>query len=104
MAILAARKRAVHILSASIFGIIVDDNLVDWRDTLVALLVIEDCAIRLGTELDLVVQDAARVASERRRSIIAGYLARPAEMRRIKVMRIEAIGDGDRLEYKQKLW
>ncbi|HWE92735.1 MAG TPA: hypothetical protein VG269_02070 [Tepidisphaeraceae bacterium] len=103
MAIFAARTNALLELHASTFGMVIDDNLLDWRDVLVALSVIEDCAVRIGTDLSSIMQGAINVASDRRRyTIVSDYLSRSPEMRGIKVMGIEALGSGEKLRYRQK--
>jgi hypothetical protein len=103
MAVLAARSDAIRVLRSGIFGLVIDDDLIDYRDVLVVLSAIEDCSHRLGTDLKTVVEGAASVATERRyNTIVNDYLARPPGLRGLQIMRIEALGDGDKLEYRAR--
>jgi hypothetical protein len=101
MATLAVRTNDIKVLCGGTFGLVIDDNLQDWRDVLLSLSVIDDSACRLGTDLGVVIKDAFQVASIQRRQTITEYLARDPVMRGIKVMRIEALGEGDAFRYKQ---
>jgi hypothetical protein len=101
MATLAVRTKDIKMLCAGTFGLVIDDNLLDWRDVLLGLSVIEDSACRLGADLGIIIVDALHIASIQRRQTITEYLARDPTMRGIKVMRIEALGDGDTFRYRQ---
>ena len=70
---------------------VIDDDLVDYRGTLIALALIEDCAFRLGTDLESVMRGAMAVASESRRETVNEYLSRVPGLRGIGVMKIEAL-------------
>jgi hypothetical protein len=100
MATLAVRRNLSHVLVAGAFGIVIDEDVDDWRDILLVMAVIEDSASRLGEELQTAITPALRVASEPRRKVINGYFAREAKMRGIGAMNIEALGEGDMFRYK----
>jgi hypothetical protein len=102
MATFAVRKNAIHVLRIGTLPLVVDDNLLDWRNVLMVLSIIDDSALRLGTDLESVIQDAIALASDRRRTTINEYLLRPPAFRGIKVMGIEALGNGDQFRYKKK--
>jgi len=105
VATLAARTNAIHLLRAGTLGLVVDDNLVDYRDVLMGLSVVDDCTSRLGADLGFVMQDAISVASDRRRdTIVREYLSRLPAWRGIGPMGVEAFGEGETLTYKAKPW
>src|SRR5262245_45559660 len=51
MAIYAARASLAHVLRAGMIGLVLDDNVLDERDLLSALSIIEDCASRIGADM-----------------------------------------------------
>lgn len=104
MAVFAARTNAVEILSRCALGFVLDDALVEWRDILIDLSIVEDCAIRLGSDLEAAMAECLRYASDKRRETIIGYFSRPTEMRGLVVMRVEVSGAGHELTYTRMPW
>ena len=83
--------------------LIVDDCVVDWRDILVAMAIIEDCAIRLGIDFAACVQNVTQFATvRRRRTIEEGYLSRPRTRREVEVMGYRAVGVDKELTYVRR--
>jgi hypothetical protein len=105
MATYAVRSKNVTTLRLGVIGIIVDENLVDWRDVLIYLAVIEDCALRLGLDLNTVVSPYIDLASESRRdTILNGYLARRPDMRGLSIMGVQVSEVRGQLTYKRLAW
>jgi hypothetical protein len=102
MAVHAVRINAPHYLRTGLFGLFIDDKMVDWRDFLCALTIIDDCARRLALSLD----DEPNLFSDwitvPNREIIDGYLSRSPEMRRVEVMGYVAQNRSDGLCYVWK--
>ena len=88
-------------LYAGTFGLVADGDLVDWKDVLIYLSIVEDCASRLGTDLESAVRPHIHLASEERRETIAEYVSREPEMRGLGVMRVAVSGSGSTLAYRQ---
>jgi len=104
MAVYAARIGDVAILKRCVLGFVFDENLVEWRDILMDLSIVEDCAVRLGADLDTALKANLQFASDKRRETINGYCSRPPEMRGLKVMRIAVSGSGHELTYTRMPW
>jgi len=87
MAVYAARTKDTTPIEKSLWILSVDDNEVDWRDTLIALAIIEDCSVRSGFDFKTKVQALAKLAPNRRRKTIEdGYLSRTPEMRDVETL------------------
>lgn len=100
MAILAARTGAPGIFRAGLLGVVVDDEVADWRDVLTALSIIEDCASRIGLDFRSELEKALELATEgRRKTIHEGYLSRSPEMRTTRIMGFVPSGEGKSLRY-----
>jgi hypothetical protein len=100
MAIHAVRGKIPAALEDSLFGLVVDDDLADWRDVLCALSVVNDCSRRLSLDFDSRIREVAAAATERHRgTIVDGYLSREPVMRRVGVMGFEAVGPESELRY-----
>lgn len=104
MAVYAARINEVGILKRCTLGFVFDENLVEWRDILMDLSIVEDCAVRLGTDIQEAFAENLRFASDKRRETITGYCSRPPEMRGLKVMRVAVSGSGHELTYTRIPW
>jgi len=99
-AIYAARNQAPELLSISISCFIIDDGLVDWRDILVALSIIEVCANEVGMNFkDLMLTAVKFAVLDRRELVVEGYLARTPEMRGVDVMGYKIRGAGETLDF-----
>jgi hypothetical protein len=99
MAILAARRAEPAVLRSGTFAMVLDDDRVDRRDVMVHLSIIEDCAKRVGTDLEPLVRDALALASKRRSSTISNYLSLPPERRGLRFSGYAAEGSGENLLY-----
>lgn len=104
MAVHAARTKDLAMLMLCAYGFVFDDGLVEWRDIMMDLAIIEDCCGRLGTNIESVMCECTRLASGKRRNTIGGYLSRPSEMRGLKVMKIAVSGEGTELTYSRIPW
>lgn len=86
-ALLAARSNSKNLIDVSILALLIDEGLVDWRDTLIALSLIEDCSKRVGVDFRRSIESHVALATDTlRKTIVNGYLARSEEMRSIKIM------------------
>lgn len=104
MAVYGARINDVDVLTRCTLGFVLDENLVEWRDILIDLSILEDCAVRLGADTEAVLEASLRFASDKRRETIRGYCSRPPEMRGLKVMRVAVTGSGHELTYARFPW
>jgi hypothetical protein len=87
MAIFSVRSGSTVPILTTIAMIVIDDGLVDWRDVLTALSIIEDCAARMSLDIGELLNSVIPLATEKRRhSIRNGYLGRPVAMRSPAVM------------------
>jgi len=101
-AILGARRGDRSVLRAGTYALVLDDDELDHRDVLVRLSIVEDCAKRVGGDLEAVMRDALPLASKHRHAtIVNGYMSRPAHMRGLGVMGLAALGRGDQLTYER---
>jgi hypothetical protein len=74
--------------------------LVDWRDSIRALSLIEDSARRLGLDLrERMIPLRVLMTERQARTIFEDYFERPSEMRSIGVMRFRAIDTREGLLY-----
>lgn len=94
MATLAVRQQDTNLLHLGTFALVMDDDVVDYRDILLTLAVLDDASARIGADFGAVIADAAVVATKRQQAIIDGYLSRPPDLRGIAVMGITASGSG----------
>jgi hypothetical protein len=100
MAIYSARQGESSALLTALPALVMDDDLVDYRDTLRDLSIIEDCAARIGLDASTAFGQVAGIASRARAGTIRnGYLSRTPDMRAIAVMGVTAIEDEDGLQY-----
>ena len=105
MAIFAARTNAISTIRSGALGLVLDNGFVDPREILIQLSIVEDCARRLGTDLESVVRPHIHLATERRRgTIIDGYLSRTPGMRGLKITGVAVSGDGSDLKYRNLSW
>lgn len=103
MAVHAARIQDGATLKAALAGLVMDDGIVDWRDILVALSIVEDCAQRTEVQFDSAIREVAKLASAQRRStIVDGYLTRSPDMRRVEVMGFEAVDTGNEPTFRPR--
>ncbi len=92
MAVHAVRTKAPEVLQTAIFGLLIDERFVDWRDFLGAISIIDNCANRLGVDLRQWTEKFEYLLSEpRRKSLFDGYFSRSAEMRTVEIMGFKAI-------------
>ena len=103
MAVLAARTRSARLITAGLLGIMIDDGAIDWRDLIVALAIIEDCASRLQVDFQTEVEKWVSLATDvRRKTIRESYLSRTAEMRKVELMGYLAAEGSEGLTYVHK--
>lgn len=104
MAIFAARHSDVDVLQTAQIDLVIDNKDVDYREVLILLSIIEDCAIRLGTPLKAVLEEFIPLAVPARQSTIRGYLQRPTAMRGPECMGVAVTGAGGTLSYRRLPW
>ena len=103
IAVNSVRISECNLIEASTWGVVIEDGLVDWRDLLVALSIIEDCASRVGVNFQQLLENKIGLGSEKlQKTIRDGYLARSPEMRSTKVMGYVAIDNGSNFGYLKK--
>ena len=95
-AVFARREKCGDLLRDGLIGLVLDNGCIDYRDLLMALCIIEDCAQELHVDLTFeltAIQPFAR--RETWETIAGGFLVRPPEMRTLKtfgVRRLDANG------------
>ena len=100
MAVLAVRKQDSSFLRTGLIGLVLDDGVVDWRDVIVALAIIEDCSARIAINSETVIESVLGLATTQRRSdICTNYLTRPSNMRSVEVLGFCATGENESLSY-----
>jgi hypothetical protein len=100
MSVSAVRTNSAPTLHCALLGLVLDDCLVDWRDILIALSIIEECAVRLGVDFANCMASIRDVAvDDRVTTIFDGYLSRPKEMRSVDVMNFQVEGAGETLTF-----
>lgn len=95
MAIYGARLSDSAPIEKSLWILSVDDNEVDWRDTLVCLAIIEDCSAQIGFDFSGKITEFAQLAPSRRKNtIIEGYLFRTPDMRNVEALGYKPMNPG----------
>jgi hypothetical protein len=102
-ALQGARTGSCRILRGGMLGLVLDRDQLDWRDVLVELSIIEDCSVRIGSDLRGSLEHVLRFATEKRRQTMVGYLNSPPQFRGLGVMGMVAVGSGSTLSYSQRL-
>jgi hypothetical protein len=81
-AIRAVRSGSGDLVTISALSLLLDDAVLDWRDVIVALAIVEDCANRLHLNLKEVMDRYIRLATEQRKQTVSqGWFSRPAAER-----------------------
>lgn len=89
LAVLSTRTRSVAFLDSSIIILLMTNSLVDWRDTLRGLAVLDDCCTSLNVSLrDKMDQFTHLMNGELKRIIYEGFLKREKVMQSLTVMGI----------------
>lgn len=104
MAVYGVRSQNAQVVELGLLGLVLDDNLVDYREVLKALVIIEDCAKRLGLDLGTILGRYLHLASAKRRETIEEYLSRTPEWRGLRIMGIIAKGSDANLTYDSVPW
>lgn len=100
VAVCSVRTNSARLVDSAILAFLVDDCLVDWRDSIRALSLIEDSARRLGLDLrERMIPLRVLMTERQARTIFEDYFERPSEMRSIGVMRFRAIDTREGLLY-----
>lgn len=102
MAVLAVRTTDARVLKSALLGAIIDDDVLDWRDVLIALSLLEYCAKSLGVDLPAEFGELVTVASLHRRATIALYFRRPSDWRTPEIMGYRPDGQGTSFSFKRK--
>jgi hypothetical protein len=96
MAVLGVRKGSRSFVPPSTACLLIDDELMDWRDVLGALSIANHCASRLNIDFDQLIQSMIGLAANGRRSLVLNdYVARTPTMRDIGTMGFVATGSGE---------
>jgi hypothetical protein len=103
MSVYSVRQREAVLLLNALPALVIDNDSVDWRDILVALSIVEDCASRTGLNASTALENIARIASfDRADTIREGYLSRAPNMRAVNVMGFVAIEDQHGVQYVRR--
>ena len=95
MAVYAVRTESPSVLRAGLVCIALDDDVVDWRDLMTVLSLIEYCAGRLGLDFRRSVEDILPLATaERGSTIVNGYLSSSPQLRQAAAVRSKPTGEG----------
>jgi hypothetical protein len=104
MAVLAARTGAAGLIDTAIYGLVIENGLVDWRDTLRALSIIEDCAKRLGIDFQNKIKQFENLMSDKSKKVVfEGYCSRAVEMRAVTAMGFIVENGEDGVSYVNKM-
>jgi hypothetical protein len=96
MAVLAVRTNSERTLVSSFWAIVIDNDVLDWRDVLACLAIIEDCCLRIGCNFHQLTHLHLDLATQRRRKTICdGYLIRSGVMRTVEVFGFKAVRGAD---------
>lgn len=86
-AIYAVKGNSRDYLISGLIGLLLDDGIVDWRDVLGALSIIEECSTRLGINLQSEFDKILPLASQRRRkTILNDFYSRSKAQRQVTTM------------------
>ena len=91
MSILAVRHREKHRLYDAAMGLVIDNDLLDYRDVLTVACLIYDAATRIGIDPSMPIRDAMTHATLARRNLLEGYLTGPSYTKSITSMGFEAL-------------
>ena len=91
MAILAVRGRDVRRLRDAVMGLVVDNDLVDFRDLVTHACLVYDAAKRTGVDPESLFRAAMRYAIAGRRRLLEDYLAGPSYNKSIQSMGFDAV-------------
>jgi hypothetical protein len=87
LAVLAVRTQSVKALDPAILFLSLENGLVDWRDTLRALSILEDCSRTLDADFQKKMEEMKPVMGDKlKKTIFEGYLVRTIEARTISAM------------------
>ena len=104
MAILGAKTKGAGVIRHSLISLMFDDDLVDSRDILCALSLVEDCGSRVAMDTGNLLETLVEIATwKRRETIVDGYLARPPNMRTIDVFGYFAVINKEGLRYTRHM-
>lgn len=103
LAILGVRSASRQVFRLGLLAMLAGSPKLDWRDTLRALAIFEDCGRRLGFRFQ---SDILRtvIPSEQMSlyAVVNGFFERSEEMRTVDVMGIKPVGVGDELTFISK--
>ena len=103
MAILAVRTDDIALLKVAMYGLILDNGQMDYRDMLGALAIVEECANRLGQDFTTEVSAVYDLIEDADvRATLDGYLSRSPEMRDVEVMGFTVIDQEEGLCFKSR--
>jgi hypothetical protein len=99
MAILAVRTRDRALLRRAVIAFLIDDHLVDYRDALGRVAVLNDCAARLGADLEHLLRPHRDFCYDCRWRLMQGFFQRLPEQKEVQVFGFHACEGEDGLEY-----
>ena len=103
LAVFAVRVSNAELFSIGNLLLVAASPKIDWRDVLGALAIFEACGERLGIEFRREIERTVRYGDEAKlRPTIDGYFSRDREMREVKVMGFEQVGEGKELNFKPR--
>jgi hypothetical protein len=104
MSLHAAQSNSPSILKLSFIGFVLDPDLLDYRDILVRLSMVEDIANRLNVNFIGMVESMVTLASENRARTLKDYLNRTPKLRSLATMGLIVSGSGPTLGYSTRPW
>jgi len=91
MSMLVVRNRDKRRLRDAVMGLVVDKDLLDYRDLLTIASLAYDAALRIGADPKTYFRRAIRYATADRRQLLETYLDSPSHMKSIESMGCEAV-------------
>ncbi|WP_009962457.1 hypothetical protein [Verrucomicrobium spinosum] len=103
MSVLAVRKCEIKLIRSVLVCLILDDALVDSKDILRALGIIDDCCGRLDLDLAKEMEELSVIAVPRRRhTLIDGYFSRSPDMKGALIMGFVPAGEMGQFGYVRR--
>jgi hypothetical protein len=100
MAFLSVRAKKQIGIWHGVMGIVVDGDILDYRDVLSVATLLYDAALRLEANPAVLFQRGLRHATPKRRELLESFLSGPDFTKSIRSKGFEAIGSGQDFVYK----
>ncbi|MCL6508392.1 MAG: hypothetical protein K6T59_15360 [Bryobacteraceae bacterium] len=100
MAFLSVRAKKQIGIWYGVMGIVVDDDILDYRDVLSVATLLYDGALRLEANPAVLFHRGLRHATRKRRELLESFVSAPAFTKLIRSKGFEAIGSGQDFAYR----